>query len=572
MGWQIGLIAGVLVASTLVVVLLVVFKNKNKVKKSFHNIEKKFIKIKDNQLENKLEKIKKISENNEEYKETYSELNERFVELSTDKIVEIEVKLEQTKSSLQSKGAKDVKEEIKVISKNIDELYKCYLALENDINEITKKERQLREELVPIKESFRLMRGEFLENKDKFYDCQENFEDRLNKIEDKMEEVDKLLVNGIYSEVEEKIAMIYEEVEFYKHHLNKLPELISFSMQILPRRLEKTKERYENLKEEGYPLYNIKMNLVEESTKEKLKEIKQSFIDLEYEGIETDIKKIALDISELDEAMSNEVVAREEYESEVDGVYNKVSQVLRNFLKAKRDTKSISGIFLMEQERLQELDLLENRIQNLNRIKSDLDSYIHSITKKPFTLLNAKMRELNQYVIDTEKGLNNYIGYIKSLKDDSEAAYRAINDFSIGLNTYLNKIYNLNHHTLIDRYEKAVEDTLEMIDDLKLLLETKPINVRLINEKLNKLMMRAETLIKSMQDSEEMAKIAQSIIVFTNKYRSSFSSVNEVLNKAKIHYDSGEFEFAIDQVSEVLEEVHPRAYEEMLKRKGIINE
>ena len=182
------------------------------------------------------------------------------------------------------------------------------------------------------------------------------------------------------------------------------------------------------------------------------------------------------------------------------------------------------------------------------------------------------MRELNQYVIDTEKGLNNYIGYIKSLKDDSEAAYRAINDFSIGLNTYLNKIYNLNHHTLIDRYEKAVEDTLEMIDDLKLLLETKPINVRLINEKLNKLMMRAETLIKSMQDSEEMAKIAQSIIVFTNKYRSSFSSVNEVLNKAKIHYDSGEFEFAIDQVSEVLEEVHPRAYEEMLKRKGIINE
>jgi len=572
MGWKIGLIAGVLVASTLVVVLLVVFKNKNKVKKSFHNIEKKFIKIKDNQLENKLEKIKKISENNEEYKETYSELNERFVELSTDKIVEIEVKLEQTKSSLQSKGAKDVKEEIKVISKNIDELYKCYLALENDINEITKKERQLREELVPIKESFRLMRGEFLENKDKFYDCQENFEDRLNKIEDKMEEVDKLLVNGIYSEVEEKIAMIYEEVEFYKHHLNKLPELISFSMQILPRRLEKTKERYENLKEEGYPLYNIKMNLVEESTKEKLKEIKQSFIDLEYEGIETDIKKIALDISELDEAMSNEVVAREEYESEVDGVYNKVSQVLRNFLKAKRDTKSISGIFLIEQERHQELDLLENRIQNLNRIKSDLDSFIHSITKKPFTLLNAKMRELNQYVIDTEKGLNNYIGYIKSLKDDSEAAYRAINDFSIGLNTYLNKIYNLNHHTLIDRYEKAVEDTLEMIDDLKLLLETKPINVRLINEKLKRLMMRAETLIKSMQDSEEMANIAQSIIVFTNKYRSSFSSVNEVLNKAKIHYDSGEFEFAIDQVSEVLEEVHPRAYEEMLKRKGIINE
>ena len=75
-----------------------------------------------------------------------------------------------------------------------------------------------------------------------------------------------------------------------------------------------------------------------------------------------------------------------------------------------------------------------------------------------------------------------------------------------------------------------------------------------------------------MKNSLKMYNLAQNIIVFTNKYRSSFSTVNEVLTRAQVHFESGEFEFAIDSVSEVLQEVHPRAYEEMMKRKGYKDE
>ena len=62
------------------------------------------------------------------------------------------------------------------------------------------------------------------------------------------------------------------------------------------------------------------------------------------------------------------------------------------------------------------------------------------------------------------------------------------------------------------------------------------------------------------------------IIVFTNQYRSDFSDVNEVLNRAQIHFESGEFELAIDSVSEVLQTVHSTAYEEMMKIKGYKDE
>ena len=103
-------------------------------------------------------------------------------------------------------------------------------------------------------------------------------------------------------------------------------------------------------------------------------------------------------------------------------------------------------------------------------------------------------------------------------------------------------------------------------------LKTKPINVNSINENSNVLVNRAEELLRNMKESLKMYEMAQNIIVFTNKYRSSFSTVNEVLNRAEIHFENGEFEFAIDSVSEVLQEVHPRAYEEMMKSKGYKDE
>ena len=75
-----------------------------------------------------------------------------------------------------------------------------------------------------------------------------------------------------------------------------------------------------------------------------------------------------------------------------------------------------------------------------------------------------------------------------------------------------------------------------------------------------------------MTNSLNMYQMAQNIIVFTNKYRSSFSNVNEVLNRAQIHFENGEFEFAIDSVSEVLQEVYPTYYEDIMKKKGYKDE
>ena len=45
-----------------------------------------------------------------------------------------------------------------------------------------------------------------------------------------------------------------------------------------------------------------------------------------------------------------------------------------------------------------------------------------------------------------------------------------------------------------------------------------------------------------------------------------------MLNRAQIHFENGEFEFAIDSVSELLQQVHPQAYQDMVRYREDSNE
>ena len=140
------------------------------------------------------------------------------------------------------------------------------------------------------------------------------------------------------------------------------------------------------------------------------------------------------------------------------------------------------------------------------------------------------------------------------------------------ITTLYNTLVGLNHKILSTIYEDEYNNVCTMIQNINKKITTKPVDVNDVNNSCQGLINKAEKLMRDMKNSLKMYNMAQNIIVFTNKYRSSFTTVNEVLNRAQIHFENGEFEFAIDSVSEVLQEVHPTAYEEMMRRKGYKDE
>lgn len=552
--------------------LYIILSKKNRIKKDFNNLKDKFNMLNKSNIESKINKLKSISENNKEYIETYNSINEKYVNLINTYSLEMEMEFNKIDVLFSNKDYKVLKEEMLNLENSINSYEKELVIIEREIKKITSKEEELREIVVPLKEKFRVLKAGFYEHKEELSICSKIFENKINDLEKTIAKLDNKLENGYYKDSEELITELQKEIEFYGYHLEKMPQIVSFSMQVLPKRLDDAVNKYKKMKEEGYPLFSIKVSAMEEKIKTFLEEIKIRFEQFNYEDINSSIKEVAYEIEKINEALEKEVTAKDHFNQYNEVVYENIDDIGKKFLKAKRDTNTIKSIYLIDNEKYNELSTLENQVHILNRIKMELDAYIHSATKHPYSTLTNKMGELAEFGSEVEDRLNNYQNYILSLKSDSEYSYERVNTYSTEITTLYNTLYSLNHKVLSVIYEEAYNEVCDLIQSIDRSLKTKPINVNLVNENCKVLVNKAEELLYEMKNSLKMYNMAQNIIIFTNKYRSSFSTVNEVLNRAEVHFENGEFEFAIDSVSEVLQEVHPRAYEEMMKRKGYKDE
>lgn len=547
-----------------------IFDKNKKIKKEFIALKEKFCALNNSNIEVKINKIKSISENNEEYLEIYNTVNEKFITIINTYSYEMETKFNRVDVLISNKDYKLVKDELEDIEKSINDYENELMKIDREIMEVTSKEDELRSVVVPLKERFRNLKANFYEHKEELSICNKIFEEKVNDLEKNIAKLDAKLENGYYKESEVIINEVTKELEFYERHLEKMPQIVSFSMQVLPKRLEQAISKYQRMKDEGYPLFSIKATTTEEKIKNSLDEIRVRFMSFNYEDISDSIKEVAYEIERLNESLEKEVTAKNHFNQYIDTVYENIDDLCKKFLKVKRDTNSIKGVFFINEDKYTELGILENQIHILNRIKMELDAYIHSATKQPYSILTTKMGELAEFGSEVENKLNSFQSFILSLKNDTEYAYEKVNNYSIEITSLYNTLIGLKHKVLSTIYEDEYNSVCSLIQDLNKCITTKPVDVSIINEKCKDLTNYCEKILQDMNNSLKMYNMAQNIIVFTNKYRSSFSSVNEVLNRAQIHFENGEFEFAIDSVSEVLQEVHANAYEyeEMIKRKG----
>lgn len=545
---------------------------KSRVNKQVSELTERYNKLKDSDIESNMEKLKLISNNNEEYKELYTVIEANYNSLITDFYLEIEediVKLENSKNLMDTKL---VKAEVSKISEKLDRANYEQNQIISQITSMFEQENKVREELTPLKETYRNLVKDYSACRDSLGEFASLFEKNIVDLDNKINDMEEYLNAGKYKDAKEVLVDFKEILNTSVNHLKYMPEMVNFTFSILPSRYNAVLEMYDQMKEEGYVLFSIKMSTYQDEITKSFENLRQEFNELRYLDAKDDIKELALKINEVSVKLEKEKTSREEFENNNDLVYAFIDEINKKFLKAKRDFCAINGVYLVDKNREDELIFIENELHALSRIKMELETFLHSPTKYPFSTLNAKLTELSDFSNSINVKVESFQTYIYSLKEDSQYAYKYVNDASIALTYYYNVLLSYNHKVLSIMYKDRYDEVTTSIDIISKELVTKPIYVEKINEELKIFKTKATSLLQEMKESVKLYNNASNIIIYTNKYRSSFNAVNDVLNRAQIHFDNGEFEFAIDSVSEILQQVHPQAYEEMVKYKEDNNE
>lgn len=545
---------------------------KGKVNKQVNELTSKYNDLKNNDILSKMNKLKMISDNNEEYFELYTTIEANYKSLINDYLLDIESDITSLENSKNMMDVKLIKSEIKKISDKLDKANYEKNQITSQISTMFEPENKIREELTPLKESYRKLCEKYSITRDALDEFHSLFQSAIVELDNKINFIETYLNAGQYKNAKETLDEFKGDLEIYNKHIVSMPDMINFTFKILPSRYDAVLDMYEEMKNDGYVLFSIKMNVYQDEIENLFKTIKQAFYQLRYFEVKDSIKELTFKINDIGVKLEDEKVSKENFDNNNDKVYYFIDEINKKFLKAKRDFYSINGVYLIDKSKEDELLFIENELHALGRVKMELETYIHSPTKYPYSTLNKKLMELSDFCDSINNKVEAFHSYIYSLKDDSQYAYKYVNDASIAITYYYNVLLSYNHKVLSIMYKDRYDEITSLIDIISKELITKPIYVEKINDELKDFKNKATSLLKEMKESVKLYNNASNIIVYTNKYRSSFSAVNDVLNRAQIHFENGEFEFAIDSVSEILQQVHPQAYQDMIRFKEENNE
>ena len=235
-----------------------------------------------------------------------------------------------------------------------------------------------------------------------------------------------------------------------------------------------------------------------------------------------------------------------------------VGTIEKSFIKLCNTIPEVQKIFVISDEQHNKINYIQNEINRVGALKRSLDTFIHSATKQPYSLLLKKMNELKSSSESIISEIDDFNSYILSLKEDSEYAYNLVFTFFDQLVEAEKRVDEINIKSVSEKYRVPFDHIYELLNSVYKHLIEQPINVETVNNEIGEIRELSNSLLEEGQVKQDlnMMVLAENAILYTNSDRFHLSDINELVKHAEEYFRNGEFENAYATAGDALKRVH----------------
>ena len=338
-----------------------------------------------------------------------------------------------------------------------------------------------------------------------------------------------------------KIDKILDEIS---NDMSKLPNLCTMVTTYIPDKISSLENAFEIMQRDHFPLEHLCVKSAIREMKDEVNVYTTKIKRFDLKNVDEELNNIVSRIDEFITFFDDEKKARQEFESNNESIYSMVTTIERRFIKLCNTIPEVQKIYVVNEVQQTNINNIHNSINRLGALKRSLDTYIHSATKQPYSMLVSKMRELKTASDEVIASMDDFMKYIASLKNDSEEAFKHIYEGFYKVKDIERTLRKIDIEKIDAKYHEIVEQYYEYLKEVNVLLKPKPINVEKINNDIVE-MTKIENeyfgngLIGS---TYNMMVLATNSIVYANRDRGNFADINDLINQAENMYYEGEFE------------------------------
>ena len=487
-------------------------------------------------------RLETISTMNLIYVDDFTSWNNRFKSIRDSIDATAQATTNSIKDLLSERRYKELKEYLPTAKKTIEDYSKqvedLYLALKDKF----RTEENAHALALSCKESFRKVKQDYYTKQADISILSSSFDTLFKKLNDLMVAADGDIENARYEEAEtiykQKISPVVQTVGVV---LKYLPSICIQITNVFPDKIASLHDKYEQLIGEGYPLNHIMVKGTIVALKEELNKITEQVKTLNIKGVEEHFDDMRKRMSSYEDAFNKEIEARRVFEQGNDVSSITGNNATHSYVDLVHAIPKIKTIYLLDEKDEATLLEIKDLVDKVGASKRTLDTYIHSGTKQPYTVLVDRMETLQRQTKEAQEAIDKFTEYLQSLKTNSERASKGVQSFYNQVKNAESELRSINLPVLTNKYSADIDEAYQIIDELFTLLRTTPIDVKKVKETHDNLIDKANALISGLGSDKEQMKIAEEAIVHANRYRANDNIVNDALSQAETFFNNGEF-------------------------------
>ena len=559
----------IVIAIILVVVVLVLINkhNKKKLEQILRNLELDKNLIISANILTELNKVGSLI-NNKNLEIKYENWKERYKQIKDVDIPSLDKRLNDLEELI---SLKNYKKFVSDSSKLELEIY--YIKSKSDflleeIKEITLSESKNREIVTKLKKDYRDI---YL----KYNNSPSDYEGINNTIELQFENIDKLfnafelaMENNDYSEASKIVKALTDNIGNIGIIIDEASSIILMGKKLIPDKIEDIKKIYDRMTKEGYLLdyLNIDYNINE--AEKKLADIFDRLKVLNVNDSIIELKTILDYFDGLYGDFDKEVEAKKNYDSlsrKIAIKNKKLSAIIKNIISKIEDIKFSYDLLDEDVKVIDDLNLTIKGLQN------DYDIIIENFRNKSFSYsqLYKELELINNRVSVTEEKVEQTVKFLSSLKDDEIRAREQLDEIKNILESSKEKMESFKLPIIPKDYYVELSEANDALDNMIDELNKKPISIRVLNLRVDTARDLVLKLHKNTSETIKNASLAESTIVYSNRFRYN-NKINNALNRAEDYFYEGRYSEALELAIKAVSDVNPNIYNEVMIAKETI--
>ena len=539
-------ISAFILAVILIIVTIVIIK-RNQNKKYKKEIEE--LDIRKNNLIGVpvLSEITKVKEliKTDNLKNKLDDWDNTFTTIRDEKIPELTDLISEADFLIDRKDYKQAVKKITNIEIEINSLKKKTDHLLEEVKLITNSEERNRALITKLKIVYREDQNKFERSKKEYGVIADYLEKEIDNIDDLFAKFEKAMDNNDYVSVEKKINLLDDKITKLGKLLEDIPTIVLMATVLVPNKIDEAITYYYRMKRDGYPLdyLNVEYNIKE--IKNKIDNIMENLKKLELGESIIELKTFIEYFNELYNDFDKEKECKDLFRKNIKDFSYKIDNINKVVRDIYLQIDDIKYNYNLSDEDINKFSILN---KNLEKINQDYKILVDQGKMKTFAYskLVDELNGLSLKLSRLQDDLDFQLRSITSMKDDETRAREQLATIENLLKKAKYRLKDYKIPVIPSSYYIELTEAQDAIREIIKELDRKPIVIKILNIRVDTARDLVFKIYNKTNDMIKIASMSEKIIIYGNRYRSSYEEIDIALTKAEELFKRGKYKESLD--------------------------